>query len=341
MKRSILSAARTGLGTDEVDSTIRSYRQLHNDDSLSGDQARKDNYSAMVNQYYDLVTDFYEYGWGQSFHFASRRRGESLKESILRHEHYLAMRLGLGPGQSALDVGCGVGGPAREIASFSGANVLGLNNNAYQVGKAQQHTERAGMSGRCAFVEGDFMKMPLPDGSHDAAYAIESTCHAPDRAVAYGEVHRVLRPGSLFGGYEWCLTDGYNADNETHRRICRGIEEGDGLPPLTHFSDVHRALETAGFELLEARDLATECDAETPWYLPLSKADLTLTGLGRTHLGRRATGAAVRLLEGLGLAPRGASKVHVVLNRAADNLVQGGEAGIFTPMYFFLARKSQ
>jgi sterol 24-C-methyltransferase len=49
----------------------------------------------MVDQYYDLATDFYEYGWGDSFHFAHRYKTESLRESIVRHEHYLAAQLGL------------------------------------------------------------------------------------------------------------------------------------------------------------------------------------------------------------------------------------------------------
>jgi len=52
----------------------------------------------LVNQYYDIATDFYEYGWGRSFHFAIRAEGESLEQSIARHEHYLALKLGLRPG---------------------------------------------------------------------------------------------------------------------------------------------------------------------------------------------------------------------------------------------------
>jgi sterol 24-C-methyltransferase len=44
----------------------------------------------------------------------------------------MAMKLGIKPGEVVLDVGCGVGGPAREIATFTDANVFGLNNNDYQ-----------------------------------------------------------------------------------------------------------------------------------------------------------------------------------------------------------------
>jgi cyclopropane fatty-acyl-phospholipid synthase-like methyltransferase len=44
----------------------------------------------------------------------------------------MANKLGIKPGEVVLDVGCGVGGPAREIAIFTDCNVVGLNNNDYQ-----------------------------------------------------------------------------------------------------------------------------------------------------------------------------------------------------------------
>ena len=92
----------------------------------------------MVNKYYDLATSFYEYGWGESFHFAHRYKWETLRESIVRHEHFLASKLNVKPGDKVLDVGCGVGGPLREIAAFTGASVTGLNNNAFQIKRGEE-----------------------------------------------------------------------------------------------------------------------------------------------------------------------------------------------------------
>ncbi len=123
-----------------------------------------------MNSYYDLATDFYEYGWGTSFHFAQRSERETLAQSIARHEHFLALKLGLKPKQHALDVGCGVGGPAREIARFSGASVTGLNNNAYQVSRATILTHREHLPpSQVNFVKGDFMNQPFKDNIFDAA----------------------------------------------------------------------------------------------------------------------------------------------------------------------------
>jgi hypothetical protein len=121
-----------------------------------GEEQRLEQYETVVNSYYDLATDFYEYGWGTSFHFAQRTPSETLVQSLARHEHFLALKLGLSERSHVLDVGCGVGGPAREIARFSGASVTGLNNNAYQVSRATVITLRENLSPKsCNFVKGE------------------------------------------------------------------------------------------------------------------------------------------------------------------------------------------
>lgn len=65
-------------------------------------------------------------------------------------------------GMKVLDVGCGVGGPAREIANFTGCYVVGLNNNGYQIDRARGHAERAGLSDQVSFIKSDFMVIWIP-----------------------------------------------------------------------------------------------------------------------------------------------------------------------------------
>jgi len=94
---------------------------------------REKECSVMISSFYDLVADFYKYGWGSSFHFAPRFAFETFMESIYRAEYFLSARLGLTAGMKVIDVGCGVGGPLRNIARFSGSDITGVAINQYQV----------------------------------------------------------------------------------------------------------------------------------------------------------------------------------------------------------------
>lgn len=325
----------------QVKNAVDSYEKYHT--SFGGDlEKRKQDYTDMVNKYYDLATSFYEYGWGTSFHFAHRFKGESHSNSIKRHEHYLALRLGLGKGMKVLDVGCGIGGPLREIAMFSGASVTGLNNNSYQISRGEYYNRLVGcgLTDRCGFVKADFMKIPFPDNHFDAIYEIDATCHAPDAVACYREILRVLKPGQLFAGYEWCSTDLYDPSDARQRRIMAEIELGNGLPDVRSTDQVSRALVQAGFEMIETTDLSLS--AGTPWWEPLDPDRWTFNDMATfrtTRVGRLLTRQLVWWMETLRVAPEGTKRVSAVLERAADSLVSGGKEGIFTPLYFFVVRK--
>jgi len=323
----------------DVRREVEKYRGFHDESSKGTVEARSEHYDEMVKSYYDLVTDFFEYGWGESFHFAPRFKGESFLASIARHQHYLASRLRLSPGMKVLDVGCGIGGPMRSIARFSGASVEGININTYQLERARKLCEEAGLSNVCSFIEHDFMKMPVKDGTYDAAYGFEATCHAPDKTALFREIHRVLKPGAEFAAYEWCLTDRFDPNRPAHLKIKKDIEEGDGLPDIWTIPATKKALLDAGFEILESEDRAPSADPQTPWYLPISGRELTWTGVRRSRVGQRLTWGALTIAERFGLVPKGTMNVSQFLHIGADALVAGGETGVFTPMFYFRARK--
>eukprot|EP00879_Flechtneria_rotunda_P011009 GHRR01011504.1.p1 GENE.GHRR01011504.1~~GHRR01011504.1.p1 ORF type:complete len:345 (+),score=80.65 GHRR01011504.1:506-1540(+) len=318
---------------------IDKYEKYHT--THGGDvQARKEQYADMVNKYYDLATSFYEYGWGTSFHFAHRLKHETHTESIRRHEHYLALRLGLQPGVKCLDVGCGIGGPLREIALFSGAHITGVNNNAYQISRALYHTKRTGrnLDQLSRFVKADFMNMPFEDNSFDAVYQIDATCHAPDQVGCYREILRVLKPGQCFAGYEWCATSAYDRNNPLQQQVMAEVELGNGLPDIRTTEETIASLQAAGFEILDACDLATTADI--PWWDPVDPDQWTrLQNFRTTKVGRKITHYLVKALERVTIAPKGSLEVATMLERAADGLVAGGKMGIFTPLFFFLVRK--
>jgi len=299
----------------------------------------KEEYASMVESFYELITDSYEFGWGPSFHFAAAEDGESFEQSIASHQRYLGAALGLRPGMKVLDLGCGVGGPQRALAKGFGCSIVGLNISEYQLAKCSRYNERAGLDHLCSVLHGDFMDIPAEAQSFDAAFHMEALPHAPHKTAAYAEVFRVLRADAIFAGFDWCMTPLYDGANHEHRRLKQQIERSNALPHIASFPEVTNGLKAAGFRRVKAHDRAVEAAPERPWYRPLEDGELTLRGLARTRLGRRITSAALRVLEGARAVPRGSRDIQEVLNMAADSLAAAGRLGIFTPMYFHHAQR--
>ena len=324
--------------TSEVTLTIDEYEERFRTHKRAG---MGSDFRKSSDLYYDLATDFYEYGWGRSFHFAPRVPGEGFKASLIRHEHFLASKLSLEPGMVVADLGCGIGGPLLEIARFSGARIVGVNSNAYQLERARRLTEEAQMTHLAEFMHSDFLHVDAPDDSFDAVYAIEATCHASDKVSIYGEVFRLLKPGASFGNYEYCLTDRFDHNDPVHLRIKADIELGGGLLDIDDRQTVDDALRTVGFDVLETRDLSIQTGPSVPWYQPLVGSGISFASFRSSRIGRWVTHNTLRVLEALHIVPQGTVRVSQNLNLCAMAMVEAGRLGIFTPMYFIHARKPE
>jgi len=238
-----------------------------------------------------------------------------------------------------LDVGCGVGGPLREVVKSSGgAHVTGINNNAYQLERCESYTRKYGLVDFASVIKGDFTKMPITDCTFDAVFSVEATVHSPRLEIVYGEIFRVLKPGGRFACYEWCVTESYDENDISQKKIIHGIEEGNSISQMYRTSACLNAVKSVGFKVLEEHDQADLSPAVDPWYYSLSKGS-GIRGFARSPVGRKVTHALVSVLQAVGLVPRGTVETSQMLLDAAENLVAGGEMGIFTPMYFFLAEK--
>jgi len=342
-KRTLEFMVSLGASKKRLDQTrIDIYNHLQ-DDSKTEVEGRETSYANLVNTYYDLATEFYEWGWGTSFHFANQVKGENFQSSILRHEHFIAGRLNAKKGDKILDCGCGIGGPARNIARFTGAEVTAITINQFQVDRGNALCKKQGVSDRVKLVQGDFMKLPFPDNSFDAVYAIEATCHAPERDGVYSEIFRVLKPGGIFATYEWCLTDKYDKNNEVHRKIKKDIEVGDGLPDMVHTSVCTKALGAVGFEIVEARDCALDDTyGGKTWYSPLTPSwnPFHQPGFQFCPPMKKALPAVLGLLEKIGAVPAGTGQTQVMLQAGGIGCEQGGQTGVFTPMWLMVGRKN-
>jgi ubiquinone/menaquinone biosynthesis C-methylase UbiE len=107
----------------------------------------------------------------------------------------LADLLTVSPDDYILDIGSGIGGPARYIADRFGARITGIDLTAEFCDVARHLTQVLGLADRVDFKRGDALAMPFGHASFDGAYSMNVSMNIADKAGFYAEIHRVLRPG--------------------------------------------------------------------------------------------------------------------------------------------------
>jgi SAM-dependent methyltransferase len=108
----------------------------------------------------------------------------------------------IAPGARVLDVGGGIGGPARTLAGAFGCRVTVLDLTERYCRVGEMLTGRTGLGGRVTFRHGSALEMPFPDGSFDVAWTEHSSMNIADKERLYAEIHRVVRRGGRLALYE-------------------------------------------------------------------------------------------------------------------------------------------
>ncbi len=114
----------------------------------------------------------------------------------------LVARLGLAPGMAVLDIGSGIGGPARHMARAHGVHATGIDLTPEYVAVARMLTQRVGLADQVAFETGSAAALPFNDAAFDAATLMHVGMNLPDKPAVFAEVARVLRPGAAFAVYD-------------------------------------------------------------------------------------------------------------------------------------------
>ena len=108
----------------------------------------------------------------------------------------VAAALSLLAGDHVLDIGSGIGGPARYMADRYGCRVTGIDLTPEFCAIARHLTALLGLDKRVCFKQGSALAMPFADESFDAAYSMNVSMNIADKSGFYGEIFRVLRPGA-------------------------------------------------------------------------------------------------------------------------------------------------
>lgn len=111
-------------------------------------------------------------------------------------------QLGWRPGVRVLDVGCGIGGPARYLARHRGARVTGVDLTPEFVEVARELTSRCGLAEVVDFQVGNALELPIPDGSVDAVCLLHVGMNIEDKPRLFAAVRRVVRPAGWFAIYD-------------------------------------------------------------------------------------------------------------------------------------------
>jgi ubiquinone/menaquinone biosynthesis C-methylase UbiE len=120
----------------------------------------------------------------------------------------LAEALGIDSGANLLDVGCGLGGPARFLAATYGCYVTGIDLSEPFVEAARMLTERSGLADKVSFLQADALDLPFADEFFDHAWTQHVAMNIADRAGFYAAIHRVLKPGGRLAIYDVVAGEG-------------------------------------------------------------------------------------------------------------------------------------
>jgi ubiquinone/menaquinone biosynthesis C-methylase UbiE len=169
----------------------------------------------------------------------------------------ISRELGVGPGATLIDLGCGPGGPGLWVARETGAAVVGIDLEAVGVTHARERARSLGLAERARFEVADIVSTGLPDASLDAAMSVDVLWAVLDKLGALQEVARILKPGARFAFTSWD----------------RDLSPPGYPPPL---NDHRPLLEQAGFDV-ESYEIQPDAEAKRRvWYERVVAAESTL-----------------------------------------------------------------
>jgi tocopherol O-methyltransferase len=207
-----------------------------------------------VAAHYDELDSFYRDVWGEHVHHGLWRNGsETREEAVCALVQLVAAAARIQSGMCVCDIGCGYGATARMLAEERGAQVTALTISPGQHAFARSRSKGASNP---RYILADWLANDLPAESFDAAIAIESSEHMPDKAGFFAQAQRVLRSGARLIICAWLSSDTPRRWQE--RWLLEPICREGRMPHLGTVEDYNQLAMAAGFECEEFEDLTRQ-----------------------------------------------------------------------------------
>ncbi|KPM40746.1 hypothetical protein AK830_g5817 [Neonectria ditissima] len=243
----------------EVDDFMASY-EIYNLDWAREDQmiaALGPNYQQRVGDclraYYSVLNHLCSLGQVEKMYIPPLMdKKVSVLDNQLLNEEEIAREVGLGPGMTALDLGCGRGRVAAHMTDYSAAQIIGLNIDLDQISQAREFNDDLGFHNEFVVHDQNDLPLPFSDDSFDAFYEIQALSLCKDPSLLFKDIYRVLKPGAKFLLLDWVSLPAYNPQDPKHAGLMRRVKPligAVGTPTPTSFE---KALTDAGFTVMKS-----------------------------------------------------------------------------------------
>jgi SAM-dependent methyltransferase len=161
----------------------------------------------------------------------------------------IAAQLALKPGERVLDIGSGIGGPARWFAAKFDVHVTGIDLTPEFCAAAVALNAITGLGDRVRIIPGSALALPVPDGAFDAAYSQNVIMNIADKKQFYREAFRALRPGGRLALSNLCA----GPAGEPYFPVPWATTRDTSF--LASPEEMRADLVAAGFDIAEFRDI--------------------------------------------------------------------------------------
>jgi len=229
-------------------------------DSITSKERSREDLKIGIAGFYDRSSQLWENVWGEHMHhgyYIPNDRTDHVQAQIDLIDEVLKWAGVPEPAddnqdvlpKKCVDVGCGIGGSSRHIATKYGCTANGITLSPYQAGRGNELAKEQGVDALCSFQVADALDQPFEDNTFDLIWSLESGEHMPDKEKFVNELFRVATPGGRIIIVTWCHRDlevGEESLNKKEVKLLAKINRAYYLPKWCSVDDYVRILEDNG-----------------------------------------------------------------------------------------------